>query len=264
LSDPGDRLPGTVVVTGGGSGIGRAATLACAKRGAPVAALDLNKGMAEQAAEAARADGAPEAIGVECDVREEEAVAAAIGTVAGELGEIRGLVCCAGIATEGLAHELPLERWNLVVETNLTGTFLACKHALAHMLGHGRGGSVVCTSSPVAEAAVPGGVSAYIASKGGVSALVRSLAIDYAPHSIRVNAVVPGATETPLMWGDLPEAEIPKAREQVEQRLATGRLGTPEEIAEGIVWLLSDSAGYATGSHLVIDGGLMARASIDT
>jgi NAD(P)-dependent dehydrogenase (short-subunit alcohol dehydrogenase family) len=264
LTDQGDGLPGPVVVTGGGSGIGRAAARACAKRGAPVAVLDLNGATAEDAADQARDDGARISIGLECDVRLEESVASAIGNAAPALGEIRGLVCCAGVATEGLVHELPLERWNRVVETNLTGTFLACKHALAQMLDHGRGGSIVCTSSPVAEVAVPGGVSAYIASKGGVSALVRSMAIDYAAHSIRVNAIVPGATETPLMWGDLPEAEIPAAREQVNQRLPVGRLGTPEEIAEGIVWLLSDSSGYATGSHLVIDGGLMARASIDS
>lgn len=264
MSDHGDGLPGAVIVTGGGSGIGRAAARACAQRGAPVAVLDVNRATGEEAAKEARADGAPKSIALECNVREEESVAEAIGSAAAELGEIRGLVCCAGIASEGLVHELPLERWNLVVETNLTGTFLACKHTLTHMLDHGRGGAIVCASSPVAEAAVPGGASAYCASKGGVSALVRSLAIDYAAHSIRVNAIVPGATETPLMWGDMPEEQIPGARERIKEQLAVGRLATPEEIAEGIVWLLSDRAGYATGSHLVIDGGLMARASIES
>jgi NAD(P)-dependent dehydrogenase (short-subunit alcohol dehydrogenase family) len=264
LSDHGDGLPSAVVVTGGGSGIGRAAARACAKRGASVAVLDVNPATADEAAREARADGAPTTIGLECNVRHEESVATAIGSAAAELGEIRGLVCCAGIASEGLVHELPLERWNLVVETNLTGTFLACKHTLAHMLEHGRGGSIVCTSSPVAEAAVPGGASAYIASKGGVSAFVRSLAIDYAADSIRVNAIVPGATETPLMWGDMPKDEIPSARERITTQLALGRLATPPEIAEGIVWLLSEAAGYATGSHLVVDGGLMARASIES
>jgi NAD(P)-dependent dehydrogenase (short-subunit alcohol dehydrogenase family) len=265
LSDrDGDVLPGPVVVTGGASGIGRAAVRACARLGASVAVLDLNTNGAEDVATEAHDDGAPRSIGRVCDVRDEESVASAIGSAAAELGAIRGLVCCAGVATEGLVHELPLERWNLVVETHLTGTFLACKHALAHMVEHGLGGAIICTSSPVAEAAIPGGLSAYCASKGGVSALVRSLALDYASHSIRVNAIVPGATETPLMWGDMPEEQIPAARERVEERLALGRLATPEEIAEGIVWLLSDRAGYATGSHLVVDGGLMARASIDS
>jgi NAD(P)-dependent dehydrogenase (short-subunit alcohol dehydrogenase family) len=264
VSDGGDRLSGAVAVTGGGSGIGRAAALACARRGARVAVLDLNREAAEGVAEETRTAGAPSAIGRECDVRDETSVAAALDAAASELEEIRGLVCCAGIATEGLVHELPLEDWNRVVETHLTGTFLSCKHTLAHMLEHGRGGSIVCTSSPVAEVAVPGGLSAYIASKGGISALVRSMAVDYAAHSIRVNAIVPGATETPLMWGDLPEDEIPDAREQVERRLPSGRLGIPEEIAEGIAWLLSDSSGYAIGSHLVIDGGLLARACIDS
>jgi NAD(P)-dependent dehydrogenase (short-subunit alcohol dehydrogenase family) len=264
LSDIGDALPGAVVVTGGGSGIGRAAVLACATRGTPVAVLDLKQDAADAVAEEARAAGAGAAVALQCDVRDEESVAGAVAGAAVELGDVTGLVCCAGIATEGLVHELSLERWNLVVGTNLTGTFLACKHALAQMLEHGRGGSIVCTSSPVAEVAVPGGVSAYIASKGGVSALVRSLAIDYAPHSIRVNAIVPGATETQLMWGNMPRDEIPAARERVNARLPLGRLAVPEDIAEGIVWLLSDAAGYATGSHMVIDGGLMARASIDS
>lgn len=93
---------------------------------------------------------------------------------------------------------------------------------------------------------------------------MRSLAIDYAAHAIRVNAIVPGATETRLMWGDMPEDEIPVARDRTAMQLPLGRLALPAEIATGIVWLLSDAAGYATGSHLVVDGGLMARASIDS
>jgi NAD(P)-dependent dehydrogenase (short-subunit alcohol dehydrogenase family) len=264
VTDSGEGLPGPVVVTGGGSGIGRAAAVACGQRGASVAILDLDRKVAEAAAEEARAAGAPAIIGLECDVRHEASVVAAIGGAANELGEIRGLVCCAGIASEGLVHELPLERWNAVIETNLTGMFLVSKHALAHMLEHGLGGSIVCASSPWGEVSAPGGASAYSASKGGVSALVRSLALDYAARGIRVNAIVPGATETPLMWGDMPEGEIAGARERISEQLAMGRLATPEEIAEGIVWLLSDRAGYATGSHLVIDGGLMARASIES
>jgi NAD(P)-dependent dehydrogenase (short-subunit alcohol dehydrogenase family) len=132
------------------------------------------------------------------------------------------------------------------------------------MLDHGHGGSIVCASSPWGEVSAPGGATAYSASKGGVSAFVRSTALDYASHAVRVNAIVPGATETPLMWDGLPEDEIPAARARISEQLVVGRLATPEEIAEGIVWLLSDRASYVTGSHLVIDGGLMARASIES
>jgi NAD(P)-dependent dehydrogenase (short-subunit alcohol dehydrogenase family) len=259
-----DELPGAVVVTGGGAGIGRAAALAAAERGAPVAVLDLNPEHAEQAAAEAKRRGAPASVGLECDVRDEASVSRAIAASAGEVGELRGLVACAGIFSGGLVHELPLETWRDVVETNLTGSYLTCKHVLAHMLDHGNGGSIVCASSPVAEAAVPGGASAYCASKAGISALVRSLAIDYAPHSVRVNAIVPGATETALMWAGMPPAEIPAARERTSAQLALGRLADPAEIAEGIVWLLSDRASYVTGAQLAVDGGLMARSSIDS
>jgi len=262
LSDP--ALAGGVVVTGAGSGIGRAAALIAAERGAAVAALDVDAGRAGEVAAEAKSRGAPEALGVECDVRSEDSVAAAIAASVERLGEVRGLVTCAGIGTGGLVHELPLEAWRDVLDTNLTGTFLACKHVLLHILDHGRGGSIVCTSSPWAEVSAPGGATAYSASKGGVSAFVRSVALDYAAQGVRVNAIVPGATETPLMWAGMPEDEIPAARARISEQLVMGRLATPAEIAEGIVWLLGDRAAYMTGSHLVVDGGLMARASIES
>jgi NAD(P)-dependent dehydrogenase (short-subunit alcohol dehydrogenase family) len=257
-------LPGAVVVTGGGSGIGRATGLACATKGAPVALLDIDLSAAEAAAAEARSAGASAAVGIGCDARHEDSVADAIVAATGELGPIRGLLACAGIDRGGLAHELDLEVWKSVIDTNLTGTFLACKHVLRAMLKHGEGGSLVCVSSPVAELAVKGGASAYCATKGGVSSLVRTLAIDYAEHSIRVNAIVPGTTETPLMWASVPEDEIPEVRKVVCEQVALGRLAQPEEIAEGVTWLLSDSSAYVTGSHLVVDGGLSATAHIAT
>jgi NAD(P)-dependent dehydrogenase (short-subunit alcohol dehydrogenase family) len=259
-----DTLRGGVLVTGGGSGIGHAAVLAAAERGAAVAVLDLDAGRASAAAAEASSLGAPAALGLECDVRDEGSVSAAVAAAAERAGPIRGLVACAGIGAGGLVHELSLEAWHDVLATNLTGTFLTCKHVLIHMLEHGEGGSIVCTSSPWAEVSAPGGASAYSASKGGVSALVRSLALDYAAHSVRVNAIVPGATDTPLMWAGMSADEIPAARVRISEQLVVGRLAEPEEIAAGIVWLLSDQASYVTGSHLVIDGGLLARASIES
>jgi NAD(P)-dependent dehydrogenase (short-subunit alcohol dehydrogenase family) len=262
--EDGNALRGAIVVTGAGSGIGRAAALAVAARRAKVAALDISVSKAQETAAEASARGAPEAVAIECDVRDEMSIAGAIASAADRLGPVRGLVTCAGIDRGGLAHELAAERWHEVLATNLTGTFLACKHALIHMLAHGDGGSIVCASSPWAEVSAPGGASAYCASKGGVSSLVRSLALDYAARSIRVNAIVPGATETPLMWAGLPAEEIPGARTRIAGQLALGRLADPDEIAEGIVWLLSEHASYVTGSHLVVDGGLMARGSIES
>ena len=258
------RLPGAVVLTGGGSGIGRAAALAVAARGAAVAVLDRRADAAEAVAAEATGRGAPTAVGLPCDVRDEDAVAAALAGAVAAVGPVSGLVSCAGIGDGGLVHELPAATWADVIGTNLTGTFLVCKHVLGHMLEHGEGGSVVCASSPWGAVSAPGGASAYSASKGGVSALVRSLALDYAPHGVRVNAIVPGATETPLMWAGMPEAEIAPARERIAGQLVVGRLAEPSEIAAGITWLLSDAASYVTGSHLVVDGGLLARASIES
>jgi NAD(P)-dependent dehydrogenase (short-subunit alcohol dehydrogenase family) len=258
------RLHGTVVVTGAGSGIGRASALAAGRLGAAVGALDLNRAAAEATAAEALDLGSPGAIGLECDVREEASVAAAISVAAERLGPIRGLATCAGIERHAVVHELDWSEWSDVVGTNLNGTFLTCKHVLGSMVEHGQGGSIVCISSALATVSIPGGFGAYSASKGGVSALVRSMALDYAAFSIRVNAVVPGATETPLMWSMTPPEDVPAERAAVEAKVALGRLAEPEEIAVAITWLLSDQATYVTGSHLYADGGLTARAVIDS
>jgi len=257
------RLPGTVMVTGGASGIGRASAEACARLGAAVAVVDLDPDQAAMVADELEGAGAPSAIGIGCDIRDEAQVEAAVAVAGEELGNVRGLVACAGIDRGGLAHELPLEVWSQVIDVNLTGTFLVCKHVLAAMVAHGKGGSLVCASSPVAKLAVRGGASAYCASKGAVSALVRTLAVDYAEHGIRVNAIVPGTTETPLMWANVPAAEVDDVRATIRKQVALGRLAQPAEIAEGIVWLLGDHSSYVTGTHLDVDGGLGATAHIE-
>jgi NAD(P)-dependent dehydrogenase (short-subunit alcohol dehydrogenase family) len=250
-----------VVVTGAGSGIGRAVALAAARSGAAVAALDIDGRAADNASTEARAHGVA-AIAIACDVQSEDAIAAAVERAA-SLGPIRGLVTAAGIDRGGMAHELPLATWSAVIDTNLTGTFTTCKHVLRQMLRHGTGGSIVCVSSGFAFTAIPGGVSAYAASKGGVSALVRSLALDYAPHGIRVNALLPGATETPLMWANVHTAEVAAMRARVAGQLPMGRLAEPEEIAEAAIWLLGDQASYVSGSQFAADGALLARAHIE-
>ena len=255
-----------VVVTGGASGVGRAVTLLSAERGAKIAVLDIDEGGACLAAREAKDRGASAAVGMRCDVSSEEEVHWAFGRCEEELGVPHGVFANAGIETNGLEHELSYETWQKVISTNLGGVFLTCKHALKNMLAAGTsGGSVVCTSSPAAFVGFAGGGNgAYAASKGGVSAFVRALALDYAPHGIRVNAVVPGATDTAMMWAGLPEAEKETARRRVEEKAKSevplGRLARPEEAAQAVLWLLSDFSSYVTGSHLVCDGGLMAKS----
>lgn len=256
----------TVIVTGAGSGIGRAVALACADRGARIGVLDIDAVAASQVADEARRRGARDALPVACDVGDERDVAGAFARCAERLGPPTGLHANAGIEINHPAHETSLADWQRVLQVNLTGIFLCCTAAIRAMLAGGRGGSVVCTSSPSAFVGFAGGGNgAYGASKGGVSALVRSLAIDYAPLGIRVNAVVPGATDTPLLLVGAPDSDRARARDELrraaEHQIPLGRLARPEEIAAAVTWLLSDDASYVTGSHLVCDGGLTARSA---
>jgi NAD(P)-dependent dehydrogenase (short-subunit alcohol dehydrogenase family) len=141
---------------------------------------------------------------------------------------------------------------------------MACKHGLRLMLAAGvRSGSIVCASSASGFVASPSyGAGTYSSTKGGISSLVRCLAIDYARYGIRVNAVVPGATETGLMWNNVAPEEISRLREQVCREIPLGRLAQPEDPAKAVLWLLSDDSAYVTGSQLVCDGGILAKSSI--
>jgi NAD(P)-dependent dehydrogenase (short-subunit alcohol dehydrogenase family) len=253
----------TIIITGGGSGIGKAVALLCAKRGDNVAVLDRDEDAAKTVADEAVRNGAKGVLGIRCNVASEKEIEDAFGKTCERFGAPYGLFANAGIDVGGFVHELPLETWHLVIETNLTGVFLSSRHALRKMLEAKVPGSIVCTSSPTGFVALAaGGAGAYSATKAGISALVRCMAIDYAQHGIRVNAVVPGATETRLMWNNVPAEEIPRMREQVSKEIPLGRLAQPEDPARAVVWLLSEESSYVTGSHLVCDGGILAKASI--
>jgi len=253
----------TIVVTGGGAGIGRAVAIACAARGDRIAVLDIDGPAARDTAAAALVAGAAASLALECDVSREESVARAFDESSAVLGPLYGAFANAGIDAGGFLHELPFETWRRVLDTNLTGIYLTCKYALQHIMKTGSPGSIVCTSSPAASVAfAAGGASAYSASKGGVSALVRTLAVDYAKYGIRVNAVVPGATETRLMWANVEPSAMPEMRRRICAEVPLGRLASPEEPARAVVWLLSDESSYVTGSHLVCDGGILAKAAI--
>jgi len=253
----------TIVITGGGNGIGRAAAHLCAQRGDRVAIFDVNAEAAKSAADEALRAGAAGAVGIACDVSQEDQVEKAFDQVAAQLGEPWGLFANAAVGHRGQIHELPLKTWNLVMEVNLTGVFLTCKHGLRHMIKGASGGSIVCTSSPTGFVALAaGGAGADSASKGGISTLVRCMSVDYAPYGIRVNALVPGSTETKLMWGDKPQAEIEETRKLIAHEVPAGRLAQPDEPARAAIWLMSDESVYVTGSHLVCDGGILAKASV--
>jgi NAD(P)-dependent dehydrogenase (short-subunit alcohol dehydrogenase family) len=260
---PDSKAARTIVVTGGADGIGRAVVLLCAARGDSVAVLDKRAGVAKATADEALKRGAKSALSFFCDVTQEEQVELAFNSICEKLGSPYGLFTSAGIDLGGLVHELPSATWRQILDTNLTGTFLACKHALQRMRQADAPGSIVCASSPTGFVALAaGGSGAYSTTKGGISSLVRCMAIDYARYGIRVNAVVPGATETRLMWNNVPTEDIPRMREILSKEIPLGRLAQPEEPARAVAWLLSDESSYVTGSHVVCDGGILAKASI--
>jgi NAD(P)-dependent dehydrogenase (short-subunit alcohol dehydrogenase family) len=252
-----------VIVTGGAAGIGRAAAILCARAGAHVAILDIDRHGAQSTADELTRAGAPSAVGISCDVSSEADVQRAFSLVEKEFGPLYGLIANAGIDMGGMEDQLAIETWNRVISINLTGIFLTTKYALQSMLGGERGGSIVCLSSPAAFVAfAAGGAGAYSASKGGISAFVRCLAVDYARYGIRVNALVPGPTESTLMWANVPDADVAHMREVINSEIPLGRLAQPEEPARAAFWLLSDESSFVTGSHLVCDGGVLAKASI--
>jgi len=251
------------VISGGAAGIGRAVAILCAGLGDQVTILDKNEKTAREASEQTILCGATGAIGLACDVTNEAQIEHAFAQIYDQFGAPAGIFASAGIDIGGLIHEFSLEQWRRVIETNVTGVFLVCKYGLRYMLDNGVAGSIVCASSPAASVAfASGGSGPYSASKGAISALVRCMAIDYAARGIRVNAIVPGATETGMMWNNVPRDKISEMRKQLEHEIPIGRLAQPDDPARAVVWLLSEQSSYVTGSHLVCDGGILAKASI--
>ncbi len=254
--------PPPVVVTGAGSGIGEAVALLMAHRGAPVAALDIDPAAAQRtAARAAEHADAGVVLAIGCDVGSEDQTQDAYDRILAELGPPQGLFAGAAIDEGGLVHELEVEQWQRSLDTNLTGVFLSCRAMIRLLLDRNLSGSIVCASSPAAIVALPA-AAAYSASKAGIAALVRCLAIDYAASGIRVNAVMPGPTDTPLMWANVAPGARTELERQISSEVPLGRIGQSDEIAHAVAWLLSDEAGFVTGSALYCDGGVSAKASV--
>jgi 3-oxoacyl-[acyl-carrier protein] reductase len=248
----------TVVVTGGSRGIGRATVELLLDSGANVAVLARDS-------EALRETARLGAVTYPADVTDEAAVVAAFAGIEQRFGDIHGLFANAGIGVlEGPVHLLPSPGWDRVIATNLRGTYVCLRETLTRMMARNHGGSIVCTSSCVAQTAIPGVGSAYHASKGAVEAMVRSVAVDYGRHGIRCNAISPGATDTQLMWTGVGQSDLDAVRQQVAASIVLGRVADPAEIARAAVWLLSDSASYVTGSTLVVDGGVTITSVLPT
>lgn len=242
-----------MLVTGAGGGIGQAVARRLAGRGASIVAADID---GERVRAVVRELGG-DSQALTLDVSDPGAVAAAVTSV----GEpLTGLVGAAGVERNRYLGDLSLAEWSHVIATNLTGQFL-CLRACVPAL-RASGGAAVLIGSPVARAAYPG-AAAYAASKAGIEGLARAAAIDLASDGTRVNAVLPGTTDTPMLHGGLTGAARHELLGRVGSPVPLGRVASPEEVAAVVDFLLSDDASYVTGACWAVDGGLLARLATD-
>jgi NAD(P)-dependent dehydrogenase (short-subunit alcohol dehydrogenase family) len=249
------RLDGKVcIVTGAGSGIGRASALLFAAEGAHVVAADLDEA---SVAETAREIGG-DAVARRVDVADEVDTRALAASVVERFGRIDVLFNNAGIAGVGDVEETTLEVWEQVMRVNVRGVFLMSRAVVPVMIEQ-KSGSIVNMSSAIATTGLARRVS-YAASKGAVLALTKSMQVDLAPHGVRVNALMPGTIMTPFVERYLSEsyADPEEGRRSIRSRQLSGDLGTPEDIAHAALYLASDESRFVLGSGFVIDGGLGA------
>jgi NAD(P)-dependent dehydrogenase (short-subunit alcohol dehydrogenase family) len=251
------RLKGkTAIVTGGGAGIGRAVAELYAREGASVAIAEIVTANGEAVARAIVGCGG-KATFIRCDVSQAQDVKAMVEEAVRRYGGVDILVNNAAVQMHGQdarAHELAEEVWDRTMAINLRSVWLCSKYVIPAMLERG-GGSIIHLASPTGLTGCAPTYTAYSASKGGVFALTKVMAVDYARDNIRVNAIVPGTTDTPMIASLLADSQV---RARLVAKSPLGRLGTPEDVAPLAVFLASDESRYCTGGFYMADGGLLA------
>ena len=239
------------VITGGGSGLGRAAAIRLARNGDQVCICDLKAEAVNNTAELIRSEGGRAFTGI-VDVREQSQVTAWIAEVIERFGKIDCLFSNAGVNARATVANMTLAQWSLLIDTHVTGTFNFCQAVLRHMVPR-QSGAIVITSSDFAIVGVANAAN-YCAAKTALYSLTKSLALEFAPR-IRVNAIGPGPIDTPLLRANRTPEEFEAARRAFEARLPMKRLGKPEEVAAVVDFLLSDRASFITGQLLQPNGG---------
>ncbi|MBD9600249.1 SDR family oxidoreductase [Pseudomonas sp. PDM10] len=252
MSDLNDR---NIIITGASGGIGRASALAFAKAGARVVLVDRDASGLEETASAVTAAGG-KVHSIVCDITNEEAVASAVDEVVTRFGQLHGAFNNAGVEQSNLPlHEISSAAWERIIRIDLTGVFYCMKYQIRAMLNSG-GGAIVNTASSLGSVAIAAAAD-YVAAKHGVIGLTKAAAVDYGTLNIRVNAIMPGVIETPMIVRASQEPNFAKQFAALRERHPIGRLGQPEEVAKAALWLLSDDASFVTGTALAVDGGYL-------
>ena len=251
-----EKLMGKVaIITGAGSGIGRAITLLFAREGAKVVAADVDEAGLQETVRLVTGAGGT-AIAVRTDVSKAVDVQGMVSAALDNWGRPDILINNAGIeGQQAPTADCTEENWDRVINVNLKGVFLGMKHAIPHMLSNG-GGAIINVAS-VAGLVGFAGIPAYCASKGGVIQLSKAAALEYAGQGVRVNAICPGVVWTPMVERFI--SGNPEMREALIALEPVGRFGTPEEVAALALYLASDEAAFVTGASFAIDGGFVAR-----
>ena len=240
---------GNVLITGAASGIARAAAKRLAER-MTVYAADIDaEGLAQTVDEISTSGGGAKAVRV--DVEDRASVESMVAAVD---GTIDAAFFAAGIHIRGTAETVAEEDWDRMIGVHVKGTFLCCQATLRRMRAQGTGGAIVTMSSDYAVMAVPGG-AAYCAAKAAIHSLTKSIAQEFAPDGIRINALGPGPIDTPILRSGRTEEEYEQARLRLAENLPIGRLGRPEEVAAAVDFLLGDRSSYITGQIVHPNGG---------
>lgn len=245
------------IVTGAGSGIGRATALELSERGATVCAVDISEELGKETVDLIGKSGFSDSQYYRVDVSSEEAVSEMVSSAVGKYGRLDILFSNAGIYEFYSIENITTEVWNKVLNTNLGGAFYFTKHSVPHLKK--TKGAIVYTSSALGIQGSTDSV-AYCASKAAIIGLMKATAMDLAPYGVRANCIAPGSVDTSMLKGDFEHFDDPKAaRSAYNEMYPVGRVGQPEEIARLVGFLASEEASFITGSTIVIDGGLTSQ-----